>query len=146
MWISNWKISRSGDTPHSYLGVARFEFHLGHHISWDYSWFFSLRPGKFQIGTSILTWPLSSKYFSVHHSFIILSFDVILSSYWQHFKILLEVNWRLGRLCHFHLHSQGVSEAANQHGEGSKQNTISFLLGLFFDSENAGHMFVRNVG
>jgi hypothetical protein len=51
-------------------------------------------PSKCQNGTSIRPWPLPSKSFAIHHSYIILSSDNTQSVinedslwYWKHFKI-----------------------------------------------------------
>jgi hypothetical protein len=39
-----------------------------------------------------------------------------------------------------------MSQARNQHESGSKQLNTGFLFGLFFDPEDGGEMFLRNVG
>jgi hypothetical protein len=39
-----------------------------------------------------------------------------------------------------------MSQARNQDESGSKQLNTGFLFGLFFDPEDGGDMFLRNVG
>jgi hypothetical protein len=49
----------------------------------------------------------------------------------------LKNNRRFGGTCCLHLKNQGICQAGNQHGAGSK-------LGFFYDSEDGGDMFHRN--
>jgi hypothetical protein len=51
----------------------------------------------------------------------------------------LKVNRHFGGTCRLHLQVRRISQAKNQRGGG-------FLLGLFFDPEDEGDMFLRDVG
>jgi hypothetical protein len=67
---------------------------------------------------------------------------------------LLKVSRRFGRTYGFHLQNWRVSQARNRHEADSKQMLINsccllyavFLLGLLFNTEDGGDMFLRNVG
>jgi hypothetical protein len=77
----DWACWRGGNPPDSYLGRARFDSRPEHLLSWlRISWFSSGPPGKCRDGTSIGPRPLPSKSFPVHHSSIILPFDVTVAT------------------------------------------------------------------
>jgi hypothetical protein len=56
-----------------------------------------------------------------------------------------KVNQRSGGTCRLHFQGRRISQARNQ-GEECGKLHARFLLGLFFDTENGGDMFFRNVG
>jgi hypothetical protein len=53
----------------------------------------------------------------------------------------LKVNRRFGGTYRLHRQGRRIRQARNQREAGSKQNG-GFLLGLFFDPEDAGNMFL----
>jgi hypothetical protein len=56
----------------------------------------------------------------------------------------LKVDRRFGETCDLHLQYRRISHARNQHQV--RRNSCWLLLGLFFDPENRGDMFLQNVG
>jgi hypothetical protein len=54
---------------------------------WGFSWFFSVHLGKCWDYTMITSWPLLSKSFPIHDSYIILPFYAIYANYWRHHKV-----------------------------------------------------------
>jgi hypothetical protein len=63
----------------------------------------------------------------------------------------LKVNWRFGGTYRPHCRSRGISQARNQREAGSEQSypladISGFFFGLFFDPEDGGGVFLRNVG
>jgi hypothetical protein len=55
----------------------------------------------------------------------------------------LKTNLCFGGKIRFNLQGRRVSQARNQHADGSKQG---LLLGLLFNLEDGGNIFPRNVG
>jgi hypothetical protein len=54
----------------------------------------------------------------------------------------LRINRHFGGTCHLYLQGRRISQARNQ----ATSFHAGFLLGLFFDPEDGGDMFFRNVG
>jgi hypothetical protein len=54
----------------------------------------------------------------------------------------LKVNRRFGGTCRLHLQGRIISQARNQ----QESRSARYLLRLFFDPEDGGDMFLRNVG
>jgi hypothetical protein len=59
---------------------------------------------------------------------------------------LLKVNGSFGRTCRLHLQSRRISLTRNQHDASRTALRAGLLLGLFFDPEDEGNIFLRNVG
>jgi hypothetical protein len=51
----------------------------------------------------------------------------------------------MGRTYHLHLQGQNHHEADNKNSEWYLLHE-GFLLGIFFDPENEGNMFLQNIG
>jgi hypothetical protein len=67
-------------------------------------------------------------------------------------RSLLKINGRFGGTCRLRLKSRRISLTTNQHKSSSKQSSTCYLfhgdslLGSFFDTEDGGEIFLRNVG
>jgi hypothetical protein len=60
----------------------------------------------------------------------------------------LKVNRSFGETRCLHLQERRTSQARNQHEAGGKHSLLhaDFLLGLFFDPEDGGDVFLQHVG
>jgi hypothetical protein len=61
----------------------------------------------------------------------------------------LKVSQRFGGTFRRHIHGRRISRARNQQSRAALLTTCfhaGFLLGLFFDHEYGGEMFLQNVG
>jgi hypothetical protein len=54
----------------------------------------------------------------------------------------LKVNRRFGEKCHLHLQRRNI----NQQKSACYLHNVDFFFGLFFDTEDAGELFLRIVG